>query len=154
MTTYAIMLFLHVIAVVVWVGGMFLMHFAVRPACVALLDPPSRLPLLTEILRRFFRWVALAVVTVVVTGLVIIVIDGGFGVAHPSVRLMSGVGVVMILIFTHLRLVPFKRLQAAVAAREWPAGARSLDQIRKEVAFNLVLGVATIAIATLGRVIL
>jgi uncharacterized membrane protein len=154
MKTYAVMLFLHVIAVAVWVGGMFLMHFAVRPACVAQLDPPSRLPLLTEILKRFFRWVAIAAVTVLLTGLVIILIGGGFGVAHPSVHLMSGVGVVMIAIFAHIRLVPFRRLQAAVAARDWPVGARSLDQIRKEVAFNLVLGVATIAIATLGRVIL
>ena len=154
MNTYAAMLFLHVIAVVVWVGGMFLMHFAVRPACVALLDAPQRLPLLTEILRRFFHWVTIAVVSVLLTGWVIIVVGGGFRVAHPSVRLMSGVGLVMIAIFAHIRLAPFKRLLAAVAARDWPAGARSLDQIRKEVAFNLVLGVATIAIATLGRVIL
>jgi len=154
MKTYAVMLFVHLIAVVVWVGGMFLMHFAVRPACVAQLDPPQRLPLLTEILRRFFNWVAIAVIVVLLTGAVIILVVGGVRVAHPSVHLMSGVGLAMIAIFAHIRLAPFRRLQAAVAARDWPAGARSLDQIRKEVAFNLVLGVATIAIATLGRAIL
>jgi len=154
MTTYALMLCLHLIAVVIWVGGMFVMHFAVRPACVGQLDPPHRLPLLTEILRRFFNWVAIAVIVVLLSGIVIIVVGGGFRVAHPSVHLMFGVGLVMIGIFAHIRLAPFNRLQVAVAARDWPAGAQSLDQIRKEVAFNLVLGFATIAIATLGRVAL
>jgi len=154
MKTYAFMLCLHLLATTVWVGGMFLMHFAVRPACVAQLEPPQRLPLLTEILRRFFDWVAFAVAVVLLTGIVIIWVGGGFRVAHPSVHLMSGVGLVMMAIFAHIRLALFKRLQVAVAARDWPAGGRSLDQIRKEVAFNLVLGVATIAIATLGRVIL
>ena len=154
MKTYALMLCLHLLAVVVWVGGMFLMHFAVRPACVAQLDPPHRLPLLTEILRRFFNWVAMAVIVVLLSGIVIILVGGGFAVAHPSVHLMSGVGLVMMAIFAHIRLSLFRRLQSAVAARDWPAGALSLDQIRKEVAFNLALGVATIAIATLGRVML
>jgi uncharacterized membrane protein len=51
---YPVLLFVHVLGVVVWVGGMFLMHFAVRPAAVELLEPPARLPLLTRVLGRFF----------------------------------------------------------------------------------------------------
>ena len=35
MRLYAVMVFLHVLSVVIWVGGMFLMHFAVRPVAVA-----------------------------------------------------------------------------------------------------------------------
>lgn len=154
MKTYALMLFLHLVAIVIWIGGMFLMQFAVRPSAVQLLEPPQRLPLLAEILRRFFNWVAAAAVVVLLSGISIILVAGGFKVVHPSVHLMFGIGVVMIAIFLHIRLAPFPRLRAAVAARDWPAGAMSLDQIRKEVAFNLVLGVAIIAIATLGRVLL
>lgn len=154
MKTYAFLLLLHQLAVVIWVGGMFLMLVAVRPACVAQLDPPQRLPLLAEILRRFFGWVTIAVLVVPASGIAIILIGGGFGAAHPSVHLMFGVGVVMIAIFAHIRLQRFPRLQAAVAAQEWPAGAKSLDAIRKEVAFNLVLGVVTISMAVLGRALL
>jgi uncharacterized membrane protein len=154
MKTYAFMLLLHELAAVIWVGGMFLMHFAVRPACAAHLDPPHRLPLLTDILHRFFNWVTAAVLVLLATGTTIIVVSGGFGAVHPSVHLMMGVGLAMMAIYAHIRLAPFKRLRAAVAARDWPAGARSLDQIRKLVAFNLVLGVTTIAIATLGRALL
>ena len=36
---YTSMLLLHVLGVVVWVGGMFMMHVAVRPAAVELLIP-------------------------------------------------------------------------------------------------------------------
>ncbi len=154
MKTYALMLFLHLVAIVIWIGGMFLMHFAVRPACVAHLDPPQRLPLLAEILRRFFNWVAVAVLVILASGIAIIIVAGGFSAVHPSVHLMFGIGIVMIAVFAHIRLAPYPRLQAAVVMRDWPAAAASLDRIRKEVAFNLVLGVATVAIATLGRVLL
>ncbi len=154
MLTYALMLFLHLTAIVIWIGGMFLMHFAVRPAAVQLLEPPQRLPLLAEILRRFLDWVAAAIVVVLLSGIVIIVVAGGFEVVHPSVHLMFGIGIVMIAIFAHIRLAPYPRLRAAVAARDWPAGAKCLDQIRKEVAFNLALGIAIIAIATFGRALL
>lgn len=153
MKTYALMLFLHLLAIVVWVGGMFLMHFAVRPAAVQLLDPPRRLPLLAEILRRFLDWVAVAVVVALLSGIAIIVGAGGFAVVPPSVHLMFGGGLVMIVVFVHIRFGPFPRLRTAVAAQDWPAGAKCLERIRKEVAFNLALGIAVIADATLGRML-
>ena len=43
-TIYSFLIFLHVCAAAFWVGGMATMHFAVRPAAVALLQPPQRLP--------------------------------------------------------------------------------------------------------------
>ena len=49
---------LHVMGVVVWVGGMFFAHMALRPA-VQSLAPPERLPLLAATLSRFiagWRW--------------------------------------------------------------------------------------------------
>ena len=154
MKTYALMLFLHVIAVVIWVGGMFLMHFAVRPSAAQLLEPPQRLPLLAAILGKFFNWVAAAIVVVLATGLAMIFGGGGFATVHSSVHLMFAVGLAMIAIFAYIRLAPFTRLRAAVTKREWPVAAKNLDPIRQLVATNLALGVATIAIATLGRVLL
>jgi uncharacterized membrane protein len=166
MRLYAVMLFLHVLAVIVWVGGMFLMHFAVRPVAVAQLQPPQRLPLLTQILGRFFNWVTIAVLLVLFTGVAMIVGLGaasgasaqgrsafgeGMRLAHGSVHLMFAVGLLMSVIFAFIRLVPFVRLRKAIAANELPAAAKNLDFIRKLVATNLVLGVLTTAAATLGR---
>jgi uncharacterized membrane protein len=167
MRLYAVMVFLHVLSVVIWVGGMFLMHFAVRPVAVAQLPPAQRLPLLAEILGRFFGWVTIAVVVVLVTGVAMIfgigaaagaaAGEGAFGegmrLVHASVHLMFAIGVVMSLVFAFIRLVPFARLRNALAGQQLPAAAAQLDLIRRLVATNLVLGIATVAVATLGRAV-
>jgi uncharacterized membrane protein len=150
-TLYAVLVFLHVLAIVIWVGGMFVMHTAVRPSAVQLLEPPQRLPLMTAILGRFFTWVAWAVLVTLATGVAMIALAGGIRPLHGSVYWMFGVGVVMMLIYGHIRFAPFPRLQRAVAAKDWPAAARNLDLIRVMVSVNLAFGVVTIMIATLGR---
>jgi uncharacterized membrane protein len=148
------MLLLHVLGVVVWVGGMFLMHVAVRPAAVAVLQPPQRLQLMAATLARFFVWVGVAIVAVLASGLAMILGGGGFRNAHLSVHVMFLVGLAMMAIFLHIRYAPFKRLQAAVVASDWPQAARRLDQVRQLVTTNLVLGIFTIAVATVGRAVL
>jgi uncharacterized membrane protein len=150
-TVYAALVFLHVLAIVIWVGGMFVMHTAVRPSAVQLLEPPQRLPLMAAILGRFFAWVAAAVLVTLATGVAMIAMAGGMKPLHGSVYWMIGIGLVMMLIYGHIRFAPYPRLQRAVAARDWPTAARSLDQIRVMVAVNLAFGVVTIMTATLGR---
>jgi uncharacterized membrane protein len=151
---YTSMLLLHVLGVVVWVGGMFLMHVAVRPAAVQLLQPPQRLPLIALVLDRFFFWVGVAIVAVLASGVGMILEGGGFRNAHLSVHLMFAIGLAMMAIFLHIRFASFKRLQAAVVASDWPLAARRLDQVRQLVTTNLVLGIVTIAVATIGRALL
>jgi uncharacterized membrane protein len=151
---YTLLLFAHLVAVIVWVGGMFLMHFAVRPAAVEVLQPPQRLPLLAGVLRRFFVWVALAVVVVLASGFSMISIAGGMANAHPSVHWMSTLGLVMAAIFVVIVALPFRRLQSAVSAGEWPDAGAQLLRIRWLVAINLILGLVTTAVATVGRALL
>jgi len=151
---YTSMLLLHVLGVVVWVGGMFLMHVAVRPAAVETLQPAQRLPLIAATLKRFFDWVAIAIVAILASGIGMILEGGGFRNAHLSVHVMFAIGLAMMAIFVHIRLVPFKRLQAAVVASDWPAAGARLDQVRQLVTTNLVLGILTIAVATIGRAVL
>ena len=47
---------LHLAAGIVWLGGMTLLLWAVRPAAIALLPPEQRLPLLQRVLARFLCW--------------------------------------------------------------------------------------------------
>src|SRR5512135_3617188 len=112
---YTSMLLLHVLGVVVWVGGMFVMHVAVRPAAVETLQPAQRLPLIAAALKRFFDWVAVAIVAVLASGIGMILEGGGFRNAHLSVHVMFAIGLAMMAIFLHIRFAPFRRLQAAVA---------------------------------------
>jgi uncharacterized membrane protein len=151
---YTALLFVHLIGVVVWVGGMFVMHFAVRPAAAGLLPPPQRLQLLTTALGRFFFWVTLAIIAIPASGIGLILGAGGFANAHVSVHLMLALGLLMMAIFLYIRLAPFRRLQRAVAASDWPIAAKNLDTIRKLVVTNLALGMITTAVATIGRALL
>ena len=148
---YTALLFVHLLGVAIWVGGMFMMHFAVRPAAVAQLAPAQRLPLLAAALGRFFIWVSISVVAILASGVGLIVGAGGFGNAHLSVHVMVAMGLVMVAIFLQIRLMPYPRLVRAVKANDTAEAARQLDAIRKRVAINLLLGVLTIAAATIGR---
>ena len=148
---YTTLLFVHVLGVVVWVGGMFVLHFAVRPSAARLQEPSVRLTFLSSTLGRFMSWAALAIVVLLASGLAMILIGGGFKNAHLSVHLMLAVGLLMMLLYLHIRFAPFKRMRAAVIASDWAAAAANLDMVRKMVLINLALGFITIAIATIGR---
>ena len=151
---YTTLLFAHVLGVVVWVGGMFVLHFAVRPSAARLQEPSVRLTFLSSALGRFMSWAALSIAVLLATGLAMILIGGGFKNAHLSVHLMLAVSLVMMLLYLHIRFAPFKRMRAAVMASDWGAAAANLDIVRKMVVINLVLGFLTIAIATIGRAVL
>lgn len=150
---YALLLFLHILAAAFWVGGMALMHFGVRPAAVATLEPPQRLPFLAATLTRFFVGVSAAIVVLLATGFGMVWLAGGFANVRWNVHAMLAIGLVMMAIYLHIRFAPFPRLRKAVAARAWPVAAANLDVIRKLVGLNLLLGVSVFALAIVGRAI-
>lgn len=143
---------LHLLGVAVWVGGMFFAYMALRPAAVAVLEPPLRLPLWHQTLRRFFLWVWVAVVLILVSGLHMIAVLGGRD-APAYAWVMLVIGIVMMLIFAHVFFAAFRRLERSVAAADWKAGGAALGQIRKLVGLNLILGLITITVATVGRML-
>ena len=142
------LLFLHVVFDVIWVGGMFLAYMAVRPAVVEVLEPPQRLKLWTGIFRRFFPWVWAAVVLILATGFVMM---GQLARVPHYIIAMTVIGIVMSAIFVYIYFAPFPALKRAVAGEDWKTGGAALNQIRKLVGTNLVLGLVNIAVAVLGR---
>ena len=151
----SIALFLHILAAVVWVGGMFFAHVVLRPVAAGQLEPPVRLTLWVGVFKRFFPLVFAAIATLLVTGYwMVLSFYGGFAAVGLHVHIMVWTGYVMILIFFHVFFAPFKRLQRAVAAEDWATGGKSLAQIRSLVGVNLLVGLAIIAIASGGRYLL
>ena len=149
----AVLLFLHLASAAFWVGGMAVMHFAVRPAAVALLEPPLRLPLMGAALGRFFVGVNVAIVLLLLSGFAMIAISGGMGAMRWNVHAMLTVGLVMMAVYGHIRFGVYPKLKRAITAREWPVAAGRLNLIRKLVALNLSFGVLVFALAALGRAI-
>lgn len=150
----AIALKLHLLAVVVWVGGMFFAWMCLRPVAASQLEPPARLRLWLGVFERFFPWVWAAVPLILGTGLWLIQARfGGVGDAPTFVHIMYGLGVVMMLIFMHVFFAPYRRLRGAVAGENWPEGGRNLGMIRKLVGINTLIGIITIAIASGGHLV-
>jgi uncharacterized membrane protein len=144
-------LILHILSAVVWVGGMFFAHQVLRPA-VAELDPGPRLMLWSRVLGRFFPWVFAAIVLLLATGFwMVFGLFGGFAGAGLYIHLMTGIGILMMLLFLHLYFAPWRRFRQALARQDWAEGARRLGQIRTVVTVNLVLGLVTVAIGGSGR---
>lgn len=141
-------LFLHLLSVVVWVGGMFLAYMAVRPAAGEVLEPPQRLRLWDGIFKRFFPFVWVAVTLILLSGFYMM---GMMGRVPLYVIVMTVIGLAMTAKFLYIYFVPFAQLKRAVGAQEWPAGGAALNSIRKLVGINLILGLVNIAVAVLGR---
>ena len=152
---YVTLKLLHVLSIVVWVGGMVFAHFFLRPAAMQL-PPPQRIPLMHATLQRFFRTVVVAVLVVFVTGGWMIgraakeTVQAGLAFNMPlDWTLMAALGVLMMAIFAHIRFALYKRLDKAVAAQDWPAGGSALASIRTWVGANLAIGVVIIAFTLL-----
>lgn len=147
-----IVITLHLLAAVIWVGGMFFAYTSLRPAASGLLEPPVRLALWTQVFNRFFPWVWATALVLLLTGFwMIFAVFGGMAKIGVHVHVMMTLGIVMMLIFLHLYYGPFRRLKQAVVHSDWAQGARKLNQIRILILVNLILGLLVVCIAVLGR---
>ena len=147
----AIAILFHILAAVIWVGGMFFAHVMLRPAAAAL-EPPVRLALFRRVLGNFFPWVWGSVVALLASGYgVMLPRLGGFAHAPLYVNIMQAIGIVMMLVFFHLYFAPWKRFHRAADASDWPTAAANLTQIRHIVLFNLVLGLIVVVVGATGR---
>jgi len=148
----ALVITLHLLSVVVWVGGMFFAYMALRPAADSLLEPPVRQALWVAVFKRFFVWVWVSIITLLISGLWMIFAElGGIANVGIHVHIMLGIGIFMMLLFMHVYFGPFRRLQYAVIENNWETGGVKLNQIRILVKTNLILGLLVIVIATAGR---
>ena len=153
---YALLKTLHLLAIIVWIGGMVFAHFFLRPALGAL-ELPVRVRLMHAVLGRFFNAVLAAATLTLVTGVWMIgrmakqMVQAGVPFNMPiEWTVMAALGIVMMLIFGHIRFSLYKRLSRAVQASDWPAGASALVQIRLWVVVNLALGVVIVLVTLLA----
>ena len=152
---YATLKLLHLLAAIVWLGGMFFAHFFLRPAAQTL-EPAQRISLMHGVLQRVFAAVTAAVVTLLASGLWMVghtaklAAQAGGSFAMPlGWTMMAALGMVMAVIFGYIRLSLFPQLHRAHQTAHWPEAGKVLAQIRTWVGINLALGLAVVAVATL-----
>lgn len=151
MLAMAIAVGIHVLCAVIWIGGMFFVHTALRPVLTNLLEPPLQMKCWEQIFARFFRWVWIAIVLLLTSGVWIIALYGGMGKVGAYIHLMVGLGVFMAMLFGHIFFVPYRRFKQAVAKEDFTEAGRRLKQIRLVMTINLVLGILVMIVAITGK---
>ena len=148
----AIAKLLHVLSFVIWVGGMFFAHNALRPVATILLKPSQRLPLMSQVLSRFTAWVWLAIILLWVSGVWLILLYGGMAKVQPFVHHMMLLAIIMTFVFLYLVFGALRALKQAIANKDLKLAAKFLARIRWIIFTNLSLGLLTIIIATIGKI--
>lgn len=131
---------------------MFFAWMCLRPVAAVNFEPPARLKLWADVFASFFPWVWACVTAILLSGLTTLVATGmRRAPMHWHVMLM--LGLIMSTIFVYVFMGPYSRLKGAVNGQNWPSGAKALGQIRQLIGINLLLGIATIAVALLGPLV-
>ncbi len=153
---------LHLFAAFWWLGGMGVMLYAVRPAVLAQLDSAPRLKLMAAVLKRFFLGVWASVAVILATGLhlygagamaasqarKIVLAAGGTpsaGLLPLGWNLMMGIGFLMMLLFIHIYVAGFRKMDKALGAGDNPAAAAALAKMHPFVVANFALGLLAVA---------
>ena len=148
MTAFALAYSLHVLAALIWVGGMFFAWMILRPAAVTALEGPVRLKLWVEVFQRFFVWVWIAVVILPISGVGLLQMRfNGFETAPRYVQIMMGLYIVMVALFIRIQSLQLPELRKAVEAQAWADGAAVIGKIRRLVGCNLIVALVLVAIA-------
>ncbi len=142
---------LHLLAAVIWVGGMFFAVYVMRLAA-APMEPPERVALWGRGFQKFFPWVWIAVLLLPATGYYMVFAGySGFKDLPLPYHVMHGLGWLMIALYLHLWFAPYARFKKALAENNVPEAGNNLNQIRIIVTTNLWLGLVNVALGVLGR---
>ena len=147
---YELFKFAHLAAGIVWLGGMALTIWALRPVAIAQLEPVHRLPLLGGVLSRFFKMVAVCVLVLLASGgFMLMGVD--MALAPKGWHVMIGVGSLMCLIFGHLYFGPFRKMKVALSAGDMSEAATQLARIHPLVLLNFSLGWLAVGAVVIWR---
>lgn len=141
---------IHLLAVMIWVGGMFFAYMVLRPTAVEVLQPPERLRLWDGVFRRFFKWVWGAIGIILVSGLYMVHLYGGMAHAPTYVHPMLALGLAMMAVYGYVFFACYLPLSRHVSHQRWKEAGDILGRIRKLVAVNLTLGLVTTAVPIVG----
>ncbi len=146
-----VVVILHLLAALVWVGGMFFAVYVMRLAAGAM-EPADRVALWGRAFPKFFPWVWIAVAVLPATGYYMIFVGyAGFVDLPVTLHIMHGLGWIMILVFLHLWFAPYARFRRALAAEDIPEAGKQLNTIRTLVTTNLWIGLVNTCFGVAGR---
>ncbi len=140
-----IIVFLHVISAVIWVGGMVAIRFAAHPSFMQIESPAHRLERISHTLKRLFSIVTPFVFILLITAVIMLV---GYDMKHtPYAGVAHAKEAIWAFMSVNLFVMILRRNRAVRLLEKGDmAGAKfSLELIGKYmVPLNIILGVVAI----------
>lgn len=140
-----IIVFLHVISAVVWVGGMIAMRYAAHPSFMALESPAQRLERIVYALKRLFIIVFPFTIILVLTAVVMLI---GYDLKSTDYAQLGYVkeGIWMLMFLNYLLMVKRRNRAAAFLEKNDILGAKIAMALvgKYMIPLNIILGVIAI----------
>ena len=140
-----IIVFLHVISAVVWVGGMVAMRYAAHPSFIEIESPLKRLERIADALKRLFCIVAPFVLFLLVTAVLMI---KGYSISATEYKIFAyAKEAIWTIMFLNLGVMIRRRnnAQKAIEKGEMVLAKEQLGMIGKYmVPMNIALGLVAI----------
>ncbi len=141
----SIIVFLHVISAVIWVGGMIAIRFAVHYSIQNIEEPKIKLARTLELLKRFFSMVIPAILTLLITAIIMIIALGFKGTELYSVVIVKEViWTIMTLIYITI-YIKRNKAQSAFDSGDFASAKNNLLPIATYfIPINIILGLIAI----------
>ena len=141
----SIIVFLHVISAVIWVGGMIAIRFAVHYSMQNIEDPKVKLGRTLENLKRFFNIVIPTIITLLITAIIMIVALGFKGTGLYNIVIAKEIiWTIMLIIFITIYMKRNKA-QKAFDSGDFANTKKQLIPIATYfIPINIVLGLVAI----------
>jgi len=147
-----LIVFLHVLSAVIWVGGMIAIRFAIHYSMQNILEPQIKLGRTLENLKRFFNIVLPFIILLMITALFLI-----FGLEFKEtplnkfVHIKESIWTIMTLIFIVV-YIKRNKAQKAFDKQDFKEAKNQLEPIAKiYIPLNILLGLVAIYLGVILR---
>jgi uncharacterized membrane protein len=142
---------LHTLAVIVWLGGLFLLCVLFYPGAQRL-ESATALSLWHRILSRFFVWAWISMLLILASGIAMIFLAfGGFSGVPSIHRWNMLLGIPAIALFGYLYFVPWRHFRHAMSNHDRMVAEKSIRQARTIMVIILTLGLVASVVSVAGR---
>lgn len=144
-----LIVFLHVISGVVWVGGMVATRYAAQPSLLQIESPEEKLRRISHVLKRFFAILFPFITIIIITAIIMIDAYNLFQSQHSALTYMKVVIWSIMVVNFIIAIVRTKRADKMLSEGDLVGVQGQLGIIGKVlVPVNIVLGVSAIFIGT------
>ncbi len=142
-----IIIFLHIISAVIWIGGMIAMRYAAHPSFMEIESPAKRLERISDALKRLFKIVLIFIFILAATGALLTV---GYQLKyteyHIYTHIKEGIWTLMAINY-FMMMYRRKKADKAILEGDFVLAKNQLELIGKwMVPVNILLGIIAIAI--------